>query len=106
MPHTSSIPMTDKIVPLMAVTVGAGWEENSVSTARHASAVHTCRAFHAVRDNTSHSRRVTRRGVLFIGWSQSSKREQAEGRRFDALFEMAQNLTAESKLVKWNISIA
>jgi hypothetical protein len=54
-------------MPLTAVTVEDGSEENSSSTPRHASDVHALSAFQAVRDNTSHSIRVTRNGFFFIG---------------------------------------
>jgi len=98
--------MNIQTTPLIAVTVAVGWDENSSSTPRHASAVQTLSAFQDVMDNTSHSRRVTRRGVFFIGQSQSLKREQAKGPFFEPLPGMAYYLKAESKLVWWENSFA
>ena len=102
--------MTIHIAPLMAVIV-VGCTENSFSTLCHAMAVHNRKAFHAVRNNTSHSSRVTRKGGLLIVWiwvenakglKRLSKREQAKGAvlsvskgpRCEALFGMASGLKA------------
>jgi len=46
--------------------VDTGCAENSFSTLRHIRAVHNRSPFHADTINTSHSRRVTRKGGLFI----------------------------------------
>ena len=58
--------MNTQNAPLTAVIVGMGCAENSSSTLFHAMAVHNRKAFHAVRINTSHSSRVTRKGGLLI----------------------------------------
>ncbi len=60
------IPLTIHIALLTAVIVEVGRAENSFSTVCHARAVHSRKAFHAVRNNTSHSSRVTRKGSLLI----------------------------------------
>jgi len=96
--------MTAHTPPLTVVTAALGCDENSFSVLRHAKDVNALNAFHAVRDNTSHSRRVTRAGSFFIGWGYSSKREQATG-WLDALFEVLQISKAESIPVQWKISI-
>ncbi len=56
--------------PLRAVTIGAGFAEYSTNTSRQPMAVHKQSAFQAVRNNTSHTDRVTRKGHLFIGRAQ------------------------------------
>ena len=52
--------------PLSAVTHAAGRAENSVNTFCHARADHSRNPFHAVMKNTSHSKRVTRKGSRVI----------------------------------------
>jgi hypothetical protein len=86
--HKITIPVNIHIAPLMAIIVEVGCEENSFNTSRHASDVQTLIAFHIVSINTSHSRRVTRKGCLLMVfswmedlkvWKQSPELKQAGG---------------------------
>lgn len=52
--------------PLTVMIADAGCEENSFNTSRHVSAVQKRMKFHIVRVNTSHNRRVTRKGCLLM----------------------------------------
>ncbi len=64
--HEMNIPVIIHTAPLTVITVDVGCEENSFNTSRHASAVQKRMKFHAVRVNTSHNRRVTRKGCLLM----------------------------------------
>ena len=64
MPQTKSMPVTDQIAPLAAVTVYAGRDENSLKTLLQASAVQTLSMFKPVMDNTTTINMVARRENL------------------------------------------